>query len=209
MKALLEGVIMGLTLAILLGPAFFTIIQTSIHRGFKSGMILSLGVFLSDVTLVALSYLGAAQILQDKANHLYFGVIGGIVLVSFGFYTFTRKVTDTQGDEGLIEKKPRTITFILKGFFLNLANPFLWIFWMGVMVAVSSSYGIHDRNVILFFSGLLGTILLTDFLKSFIANQIKSYMTPRILTTINRVVGVFLMVFGVVLIVRVLMGVLG
>jgi len=77
------------------------------------------------------------------------------------------------------------------------------------MVAVSSSYGIHDRNVILFFSGLLGTILLTDFLKSFIANQIKSYMTPGILTIINRVVGVFLMVFGVVLIVRVLMGVLG
>ncbi len=198
-----EGILVGLTLAILLGPAFFTLLQTSIHRGFVSGMLLSAGIFLSDLALVVFCYLGASQILADNRNSLIFGMIGGVILIIFGFVTFKRTITPEGQD--LHIKKPGPVTYILKGFVLNFANPFIWIFWMGVVVGVTSNLGVASKEVYLFFVGLLGTTLATDFLKSFVAHKIKRYLKPIILTRFNHAVGVLLVIFGIALIVRVIM----
>jgi len=48
MEAVFNGVIYGLVLAVLVGPVFFTLIQTSIERGFKSGVYVAIGISLSD-----------------------------------------------------------------------------------------------------------------------------------------------------------------
>lgn len=203
MAPLLEGVLLGLTLAIMLGPAFFTLLQTAIHRGFQSGAILSAGIFLSDVTLVLLAHYGASKIIGDESNYLYFGFIGGIVLIAFGIYTFTRKVLPAEEEKALDIARPSPLTYLFKGYVLNITNPFLWLFWLSVVVSVSSNYGVNNTQVWVFFSGLLGTVLLTDLLKSFAAGLIKGFLTPRVLTIINRVVGVFLVLFGLLLMIRV------
>ena len=82
---LFEGFVLGLTLAILIGPAFFALVQTSIHRGFKSGFYLALGIFISDITLVFLSYLGASQLVSDPKNSIYVGGSGGLMLILLVF----------------------------------------------------------------------------------------------------------------------------
>ena len=187
----------------MLGPAFFTLLQTAIHRGFQSGAILSAGIFLSDVTLVLLAHYGASKIIGDESNYLYFGFIGGIVLIAFGIYTFTRKVLPAEEEKALDIARPSPLTYLFKGYVLNITNPFLWLFWLSVVVSVSSNYGVNNTQVLVFFSGLLGTVLLTDLLKSFAAGLIKGLLTPRVLTIINRVVGVFLVLFGLLLMIRV------
>jgi threonine/homoserine/homoserine lactone efflux protein len=206
MAPLLEGILLGLTLAILLGPAFFTLLQTALHRGFRSGAILATGIFLSDITLVYLSTIGAQRVLDDKGMHLYFGIIGGIVLIGIGIYTFTRKVMPAKGSELPDVKLPGPFTYLFKGFFLNITNPFLWIFWVSVVISVSSNYGINTPDMYVFFAGLLGTVLVTDLLKSYGAHLISGLLNHRVLTIINRVVGVFLVFFGILLIARIGMG---
>jgi threonine/homoserine/homoserine lactone efflux protein len=62
---LFEGIILGLTVAITLGPALFALIQTSIKHGVKTGIFLALGIFLSDLTLVVGCFFGASQIITD------------------------------------------------------------------------------------------------------------------------------------------------
>lgn len=202
MNPLIEGMILGLTLAIMLGPALFTLIQTSIHRGLYRGTILAFGIFLSDVTLVWFCYLGAAQIFGDERNGLLFGIIGGIILIAFGIVTYLRKVQEAS-DEMLDNiKKPGPVTYIFKGFFLNFANPFIWLFWMSVMVTVSASYGASSFDVKLFFAGSLLTVFSTDLLKVFVANQLKKYLKARYLIVLNHTVGILLVVFGIFLVVR-------
>lgn len=201
MHPIIEGILLGLTLAIMLGPAFFTLIQTSIHRGLASGLLLAGGVFLSDLALVLFCYLGATQIIYEGKNSLIFGIIGGIILIIFGIVTFKRKL-HTEGQD-LHLKKPGPLTFILKGFFLNIANPFVWIFWMGVVVGMTSNLGVNSNEVYVFFGSLLFTTLATDFLKCFVSNKIKQYLNPKILSTVNHIVGILLVVFGIALIIRV------
>ncbi len=202
MHPLIEGMILGLTLSIMLGPALFSLIQTSIHRGLYRGIILAIGIFLSDLSLVWLCNLGAAQVFGDNRNSILVGTIGGAILVAFGIVTYLRRVqleTDQLMDS---IRKPGPMTYIVKGFLLNFANPFVWLFWVSVMVTVSASYGAGSFNVKLFFAGALLTVLITDFLKVVVAHQLKRYLKPRFIIAMNHVVGIMLVIFGVFLVIR-------
>jgi len=203
-----EGVVLGLIVSITVGPAFFAIIQTGIHRGFTGGFFMALGILFSDITLIAICYLGASMIFDNPDNKLYIGLIGGVLLIIFGVVTFNRKpdILLRRSSKYKTPKKPGPFTFFFKGYFINILNPFLIIFWLTAMGWVSSKApeGYLLNYAIVFFTGTLIMVFLMDLLKSFIGVKIKKYLRPRIILWINRVVGALLMGFGVVLIIRVI-----
>jgi len=203
MHPFIQGIILGLTLSALLGPALFTLLQTSIHRGLKSGIFLAFGIFLSDVSVVYLALLGALQLINQKNNYIIVGVIGGSILIGFGIYTFLHKINIDDNNKGLEVRVPGPLTYILKGFFLNIMNPFVWFFWISAMVGVSATLAGDKHAIMTFFVGTLLTVLSADVLKVFIAHRIKDHLNVNILVRVNHVVGIFLIGFGLFLIVRV------
>jgi len=199
---IIEGVILGLALAIMLGPALFALLQTSVHRGFRSGVLLASGIFLSDVAVLALIFFGISKLIYNSENYIYFGMAGGILLIIFGVYTFTRVGYKESEVKDLKIKTPAGITYILKGFFLNITNPGVWFLWMLWMATISSEYSKDKQSIIVFFIATLATVLSTDLIKCFIANRIKQKLKPKIMTVINHVVGILLALFGIVIILR-------
>jgi threonine/homoserine/homoserine lactone efflux protein len=203
-----EGIAWGMLVAISLGPAFFTIIQTGIDRGFKAAFYISIGVLMCDTFLITVCYLGLASIFQKMENNIWVGFAGGIILIIYGTYTFLKKpeiLKRRSSKYKTPEKNEKHFKYIMKGFFLNIANPFIYFFWFAAMSLVSSQAeeGKSLNYAVTFFSGTLITIFSTDLLKSFIGNKIKKYLRPRIQLWINRIVGISLVVFGIVLIIRV------
>ncbi|MGC8864198.1 MAG: LysE family translocator [Bacteroidales bacterium] len=203
MSPVLNGIAVGITLTLILGPAFFVLLQTSIHRGFKAGVLIALGIFISDVTVLGLTLAGASQFLGDdpRENH-FFRLAGGVILIAFGIYTATRKAfaqTD-EGDVPEVIKVPGPLVYLLKGFFLNITNPGVWFVWITAGVSVGAAYGVATNDVYYFFAGTLGTVLATDIFKCFIANRLSSRLNPSVITWTNRVVGILLVLFGVFLV---------
>jgi threonine/homoserine/homoserine lactone efflux protein len=211
--ALIEGLVMGVTLAFLIGPSFISMIQTSIHRGLYAGIQFAVGVVFSDVALIALSYFGALQFLGAAHNQLRFGIIGGIIVVGFGVVTFTRRHKISSSSQMALEVQRKTGSFfsgrffryVSKGFFMNIFNPFLLLFWLGVMSLVTAKYGIPSREILVFFSGTVSAVFVTDIMKCFLANRIKQRLNIKVLTWINRIVGLLMVVFGLALIIRVVL----
>lgn len=209
LRLFLEGVVLGLLIAITVGPSFIAVVQTGIDRGFKQGIFISMGIILSDITLIIISLLGATFIYNEPTNRVIIGLIGGIILITYGIVSFRTKPDIIIRRSYQPKKKPRKdrklAFFIIKGFFLNIANPFLLIFWFTAMswVTAQSEEGKLINNVVAFFSGTIITVFSLDILKIFIGHRIKKYLKPRILLTINRVVGIGLMVFGIILISRI------
>lgn len=200
--AIRDGLLLGITLATLFGfgPALLALVQTSINRGFKAGVSLAFGVFLSDLFLVLLSFEGVIQVVEQPKNKLAFSIVSGLILIVFGIITYIRK-PKTKADE-ITVKDPKTITYILKGFFLNVANPFIWIFWMGTMVAITSNYEKDENAILTMFATTLLTVFLSDTLKSYLAGKLKPLLTVKLLTLINSIAGIGLIIFGVSLMVR-------
>ena len=203
--SLFEGIALGLSLSLFFsfGPALFALIQTSILRGFWSGTLLAFGVFLSDLSLVALGFLGAVKIFYQPDNQYLFGLIGSIVLVVFGIVTYTRKVQVVDNPDIKISN-PGPITYILKGFFINISNPFVWIFWMSIIVGYTANYQGTVHGLKIFFAAALVVIFLMDVLKCFSAYKIKKYLQPRYIVMVNRIAGMCLLAFGIFLLIRTL-----
>jgi len=198
-RPLFEGFFLGLTVAIIIGPAMIALIQTSIKYGVRHGVYLALGIFTSDLTIVFGSYFGASQILSNPTNHLILGIIGGSILLLFGIFTLLRKVPESETVEAIRElkfKRRGFFTYFFKGYFLNLANPSIWFFWITSVVAINSSYGGDNKKVAFFFAGTLVMVLLTDILKAVLADKIRTAISPQVKLLINRIAGILFLIIG-------------
>jgi threonine/homoserine/homoserine lactone efflux protein len=204
-NAIVEGIGLGLTLAILTGPAFFALLQTSIRNGYKSGIAFALGVFISDTTLISLSYLGVLNLFSNPKNSFITGIIGGTIMIVFGIFNiFQKHPLELQQGKAKVEKllpaKATLTVSTLKGFAINLVNPFVIIFWIGVVSVESTRYKFSEADVFSLFGSALLTVFGTDILKALAANKITLLLSPKILLWINRIAGVILIISGLSLI---------
>ena len=211
LNALISGFVLGLTLAVVLGPAFFTLLQTSILRGFRIGMYLALGIMLSDFTLISLSFLGVSQLISSDKYSVLFSIIGGLILLGYGAFVFRKKTGNSETKINKLEKKSNSIfgdqpskpyVYIIKGYFLNLLNPILLISWMGIMGYVAAEFNSNIEKLAVFFGTALGTVFATDLLKCFVANKLKKLLNPKVLKIINHVLGILLSIFGLYMIIK-------
>lgn len=193
-----------MTLSFMFGPAFFTILQTSLEKGFKSAFWIANGIFLSDSLLVLVSFLGASRLFTDPSTGKVIGIVGGIILVLMGVYTYRKKVVIKTSNESERLQPSSPGMYFLKGFLMNLANPGTWIFWFVTVGAITAQYTTDSGEVVgfrvfIFFLITLCTIFSMDVLKSFIANKIKKIVNERTIKVVNKVVGVVLVLFGLYL----------
>ncbi len=202
MSAYFQGLLVGLTFAVLLGPGFFALVQTCIHRGFRAGVCLSIGILLSDVFVLLLCFFGITQLLGvDPRNNVWFQIIGGMVLTILGLYTFNKRGVQAypyQNRERIISWNQNHL-YVIKGFFLNVFNPGIWFIWITAIVSISARDGGNNRSTGIFLAGILSTTLTADFLKCFVSHHISRFCGTRTMTRINHVIGIILIVFGVVL----------
>jgi threonine/homoserine/homoserine lactone efflux protein len=195
MDNILNGVLSGLVLALLIGPVFFTLIQTSIERGFRSGFFVAIGVCLSDAFYITVSYLGIYQIF-DKGNFgEYLAYCGGIVLLMFGFYyVFIKNRKLAQGEEVKFRSPFR---LMLKGFIINGLTPTVLIFWIGTVSIAADQFGyITPGKAIPYFITILVTVFTTDLIKAKLADKLRVVLTTNFLKGLNIVLGIGMIIFG-------------
>ncbi len=204
MGVFIEGTILGFSLAFLFGfgPAFFALIQTGIYRGLFPGILLAFGIFLNDLVIVAISLLGTTSVMSNINNYNIIGVFGGILLIIFGVVTYLKKTEIESKDEKSEIKAPHPVIYIVKGFLLNAVNPFVWIFWLSIIVGITARYNADTASLVIFFSGTLSVVLLTDIIKTFTASKLKKIITDKFLILINKIAGIAIVAFGIFLIIR-------
>ncbi len=207
MAALFHGVKVGLVLCFLIGPIFFTLIQTAVEQGFRASAMIGLGVWVSDFIYILAAFLGLQYIgtVADNADwQLIMGIAGAVILGIFGIIT----LLDRSALANMHQPKPiRSSSYLslwLKGFLINSLNPFNIIFWLGMMTTIMVNEDLRDGHTWLFFVGVLGTVALTDIGKILAAKSIRRWMLPHHLLWLRRISGLALIIFGVVLLVRVL-----
>lgn len=194
-----------LSLVVNIGPAFITLVQTSIHRGFRSAAWFASGVILNDAMIISLCILTSVQIVMRSSFEAALACIGaGLILFLFGIFTYRRKV---EGQEERIEQqtqeimkehsdKPAWFVFLGKGFVLNLLNPAIWVFWFSAVAMVAGNMGGNKVSTLVFFVIILGTTWILELLKAWGAARLKKFFNPQRTVVMNHITGIILMVFG-------------
>ncbi len=204
MSIFLEGTILGLSLAFLFGfgPAFFALIQTGLYRGFFAGVLLAFGIILNDLLIVTISILGATSILGGVENFSLVGIIGGMLLIIFGIFTYRKKTEIEDAENKSQIKTPHPAIYIAKGFLLNAVNPFVWIFWISVVVGITARFNADTVKLSIFFAGTLSVVWFIDIVKTFAASKLKKIVTDKFLILVNKIAGIAISGFGIFLIIK-------
>src|SRR6188768_3232190 len=90
-EPVISGILLGGVLALLVGPVFFMIINTSIKKGFLPASMLAFGVLLSDGLFVVLSYYGSSLLFVLKEHNQIVAICGGLLILTFGVFTFFKQ----------------------------------------------------------------------------------------------------------------------
>lgn len=200
---LLLGIFSGILLSLFFsfGPAFFSLLQTSIHYGYKRAAPFAFGIFVGDffivfLMLTVLKNVDMYGVLHDK----WVASIAGIVILVMGLYTlFKRSSVRPQFSEEGVPLAPAVearSTVFIRGFLLNFINPLIWIYWVSLIALMLGETGASSSEVYVFFAGLLGATLSMDLIKCKAASLFHRVITDRVMLIINRVVGVILIFFA-------------
>ncbi len=195
-EPILAGVTLGLVLAMLVGPIFFMLLNTSLKKGFIPAAYLAFGVMLSDGIYITIAYFGSTYISLIQTQKMWIGIGGGLLMIGFGIANLFKKPT-ISGDELELPDDSKTLWIDTgKGFMMNMLNPFVLLFWMGVAGTLAAKEHFSNTNTILFFIATLGTIFSTDLLKAWLATRLKKIIRPHFLLLLNRLSGIGIILFG-------------
>lgn len=202
---LIKGLILGVILSISVGPVIFAIIKQSINNGHKAGYIFVAGVSASDILLVLVCNFFTSLFTTALNHQTFIAVAGSIFLVAVGVYTLFFKKVHTDEGNNIAEKKFRKrdlLAIFLSGFFMNILNPAVFIFWFAWTAAIladsqTAPHPAEYRAIV--FGTCLVFVLLADILKVMLAGKLRSKLTAKNLHYINKLSGLILIGFGIAL----------
>lgn len=199
-----EAIIIGFFLSFMIGPVFFTLIQTSILKGARAALSFDLGVVLSDVVFILIAYYGSKSFLEEIKDDPRLFFVGGSILLIYGLITYLDKSQKrTIQDETLVlPEKTNYKKLFLKGFLLNFINVGVLAFWLGMLVIVGSNLQMNSAKIFNYFTLIIVSYLITDIGKILLAKQLIKKLTPSVTYKIKRAMGIMLMVFGLVLVLK-------
>ena len=190
----IQGIIIGLTLAVPVGPISLLCIQRSVADGPLHGIISGIGVASADSFYAAVSFLGLTIISGVIITHQYlFRFVAGIVLIFIGiriFLSVPAVVISQTGHETYLKDYLSMVA-------IAIANPLTLVFFLvivpgfGIVLRGNSIMAALEFVAGVFVGSTVWWILLCGSL-----GTVRARISERNLILINRISGIFISCFG-------------
>ena len=196
--------IVGIFMAFMIGPVFFMLLKTSVLKGARAAIAFDFGVILGDISFMAMAYYGSRSLLEKIKDDPRLFIVGGLVLIIYGFITYFDKRNKKEINEEDIQVPVSNnyLKLLLKGFLLNFINIGVLAFWLGLLVVVGPTLDMNPNLIFWFLTKVIIGYALTDLFKIILAKQLKKKMTPLVIYKIKRAMGLLLIVFGTILMLK-------
>lgn len=204
-EAIISGLLLGLFIAISVGPTLFAVIRYSMHHSYKAGLAFVLGVSVSDILYVALANFASSWLNFLEAHQKIVAYAGSALFIGIGLFALLKKYKPRRPKSSAdIQISTKTYFKIwASGFLMNALNPAAIILWIGAAIKVSD-YTILQRVV--FFGICLGVVLSGDISKVLLADRIRNWLTLRKILYLNRISAVCILAFGLILLAKTYFG---
>lgn len=147
------GIVLGMTAGLSPGPMMTLVITQSLRFGTREGLKMALAPLLSDLPIVAISWLALSRFAE--IDHL----LGLISMIGAGLLILIA-VESWRADPSMTSDSLSVPRSVLKGAIANVLNPHPWLFWLTIgSPALINAESIAGRIGFLtaFYSCLVGT----------------------------------------------------
>lgn len=110
------------------GPLTVAVATLGFKRGYKGGIVASLGHTLAEFPLVLCLALGLSTVINDLRTKLVVSLVGGSSLIAFGILQFLDAIKSAPNSVNSLSNGSSLVI----GFTLTLFNPFFLIWWLSI-----------------------------------------------------------------------------
>ncbi|WP_276131984.1 LysE family translocator [Polluticoccus soli] len=197
--AALKGILLGLFMAISVGPTLFAVIKYSLNHSYKAGLAFIAGVSLSDIMYVTIANVAASWLEMLNEYKSQIAYVGAGILIVVGLAGLLTKQKPPNPNETKVTiSNAHLLRIWTSGFLINTINPGVIITWLAAVTATANTTSFYR---IVLFGSCLGLILLVDVCKVFLADAIRRKLTIKRIGLLQKVSAICILVIGVALLV--------
>lgn len=189
----ITGLGYGLATALLIGPVFFTLLKASLVHGARGGILVALGIIVSDVVVVLICASSFRTLLHDPINSMAMALCASVILAALGIRYLLARVVDASA-QGRPDGRS-ALSHFTSGFLVNFINPFVFGVWFALVAHANMAHQ-QDRGVTLFLCGVLTGIFASDVAKVLLAQRLKPLLSPLVLRKVHIGIGIALLLFS-------------
>ena len=191
MDSFITGILLGLGVAIPIGPLNILIMNYSLSS-FGRGCALGMGAMSADILYFVLLSLGVLVVFDNPWIFKSIAIFGAIFLLYMAWACY-KNASKMLAKISCAERGESLLACYLKGLGLNSINPFIVGFWLSLssVVASSANWMIAALGVLLaLFAWVLGLSIVTS-----LARRIISAKVARIFSYVSAVLMLFFTAF--------------
>ncbi len=186
-EAVFKGIVLGSGLSLMTGTTFVALFNIAVHKGFKPAILFIFGVFISDLTIFLAVFFGGSNFYQDPKTRRVFSILGGILILLYGIRLLIKPEVK-QNHENNIQS---LWSYTIKGLILNLFNPLVFVFWLGISTVVSQT----SKPLLTSITALL-IMLIIDILKSYLISKFGNNIKSKFIHHLNIISASILILIG-------------
>ena len=194
-----KGMLIGMIASAPMGPVGILCVQRTLNKGRWYGLVTGIGASVSDIIYAGITGFGMAfvmDIINDEQNKFYLQIIGSIMLLAFGIYTWHTDPTKNMHQSG--KQKGTLMHNAFTAFLVTFSNPLIIFLFMGLFAQFA--FVIPDRpfEMVVGFASIVGGALLWWYGLTWLVDKVRAIFDEAGIRIINQVIGMVVIIFSVV-----------
>ncbi|MCH5307238.1 MAG: LysE family transporter [Prevotella sp.] len=195
----LKGMLIGMVASAPMGPVGVLCVQRTLNKGRWFGFVTGVGAAISDIIYAGITGFGMAFVMDfvnDDRNKFYLQILGSIVLLCFGIFTWHSNPTKKMHQSG---KKRGSYTYNLwTAFLVTFSNPLIIFLFMGLFAQFA--FVIPDRpfEMLIGFASIVAGALVWWYGLTWLVDKVRAIFDANGIRIINQIIGMVVIIVSLI-----------
>ena len=196
----LKGMLIGMVASAPMGPVGVLCVQRTLNKGRWFGFVTGIGAAISDIIYAGITGFGMVFVMDfvnNDRNKFYLQIIGSVMLLCFGIYTWRSDPTKKMHQSG--KKRGSYWYNLLTAFLVTFSNPLIVFLFIGLFAQFAFVIPDHPLEMLIGFASIVGGALLWWWGLTWLVDKARTIFDESGIRIINQIIGGLVVVFAVVI----------
>ena len=183
-----------------MGPVGVLCVQRTLNKGRWYGFVTGVGATASDIIYAGMSGFGMSWVMDfvnNQQNKFYLQIIGSMLLLVFGLYTYRSDPTRNMHRSGTNKG-----TFVHNGvtaFLVTVSNPFIVFLFLACYAQFAFVLPGHPFEMYVGFASIIAGALMWWFGLTWLVDKIRGKFDVNGIRLINQIIGAIVVICSVIM----------
>jgi len=194
-----KGMLIGMIASAPMGPVGVLCVQRTLNKGRWFGFVTGIGAAASDIIYAGITGFGMSFVMNfvnDAQNKFYLQIVGSVVLLVFGIYTWRSNPTKNIHHSG---KQRGTLWYnTWTAFLVTFSNPLIIFLFMGLFAQFAFVIPDHPFEMVVGFASIVGGALLWWFGLTWLVDKVRTIFDENGIKILNQIIGAIVIIFSLI-----------